>query len=489
MDNKIKVGKSVLETITVALYENPIILFREYVQNSLDAYNRAREDGEKIVKDLHVAINIDEKCKKIVITDNGYGIYGVKTDELFKDRMLSIGGSDKIRDRTKYIGFRGIGRISGLPFCEKLTFRNKAKNSNKIQKCTWEGKKYRNFLDNENVKDDLESIVRKIVTFEEENTGYEKTSEHFFEVILEEYTEEIEGMIKGGKFRERLIRMLPLKYKDNFKKAEKILSKYKDFMNESIERFMISVKYNGEDLFKTYDDKFILGSDIVFWEIRGKQKRDGSVGDKIGLLWFTFDKHLKSKTSDEYYGILTRSKNVLMGTNDTFAQVANDNKAYVTTFREMAQVLRGIYGELLINSPFLSDNSRRDWFLPDQHSMDLSNIITDFMRRLHKYRYCASKYFRSKSSTEKEDLKKALYELINIKDNQIDYNYFYEKEIEKEKGASGLFSEQDIPNQNQSMKKCYDILMTIIEAYFNKTKNRVLFIKLRAYIVNYFKKK
>jgi len=486
MDNKIKVGKSVLETITVALYENPIILFREYVQNSLDAYNRARDDGEKIVKDLHVAINIDEKCKKIVITDNGYGI---ETEVLFNDRMLSIGGSDKARDITKYIGFRGIGRISGLPFCEKLTFRNKAKNSNKIQKCTWDGQKYRNLLDSENVKDDLESIIGKIVTFENENTGSEKTSDHFFEVILEGYTEEIKGMISGGNFRERLTRMLPLKYKDNFKKAEKILSKYKSFMNESLERFMISVKYNGEDLFKTYDDKFILGSDIVFWEIRGKQKRDGSIGDKIGLLWFTFDKHLKSKTSDEYYGILTRSKNVLMGTNDTFAQVANDNKAYVTTFREMAQALRGIYGELLINSPFLKDNSRRDWFLPDQHSMDLSNIITDFMRRLHQYRYCASRYFRSKPSRKQEDLKKALDELVNIKDNQIDYSYFYQKEMEEEKEVKGIFSEQDIPHQNQSMKKCYDILMKIIERYFNKTKKRVLFLKLRAYIVNHFKKK
>ncbi len=111
------------------------------------------------------------------------------------------------------------------------------------------------------------------------------------------------------------------------------------------------------------------------------------------------------------------------------------------------------------------------------------------MRRLHQYRYCASRYFRSKPSRKQEDLKKALDELVNIKDNQIDYNYFYQKEMEEEKEIKGVFSEQDIPHQNQSMKKCYDILMKIIEEYFNKTKNRVLFLKLRAYIVNHFKKK
>ncbi|GAG78518.1 unnamed protein product, partial [marine sediment metagenome] len=226
-------------------------------QNSLDAYNRARDDGEKIIRDFHVAINIDEKCKKIVITDNGYGI---RTNTLFNNRMLSIGGSDKVRDRMKYIGFRGIGRISGLPFCEKLTFRNKAKNSKKIQICTWEGEKYRNLLDKEDTKEDLESIIKKIITFDEENINHEKTSEHFFEVVLEGYSEEIKGMMGGeAKFRERLIRMLPLKYKDNFKGAREIVTKYKGFMNESMERFTIPVTYNGENLFKTYDDKFILG--------------------------------------------------------------------------------------------------------------------------------------------------------------------------------------------------------------------------------------
>ena len=491
MDNKIKVKRSVLETITVALYENPIILFREYVQNSLDAYNRAKDDGENPIKGFHVAINIDKKCKKIVIKDNGYGIKtcGIKKDELFQNKMLSLGGSDKARDREKYIGFRGIGRISGLAFCKKLTFRNKVKNSDKIQECIWEGEKYRNLLNDEDSKDDLQTIIDEIVDIHEV-TGDGTANEHFFEVILEEYSTEIEEMMEDEKFEEKLTRMLPLKYKEDFDGAKKIVSKYNAFMKESIERFMISVKRNGVDLVKSYDDKFILGSDIVFWEIRGKQKRDGAVGDKIGLLWFTFDKHLKANTNNEYYGILTRSKNVLMGTNDTFAQVADNNKLYITTFREMAQALRGVCGELLINSSFLRDNSRLDWFLPDPHSIDLNNIITDFMRRLHNYRYCASRYFRSKPSKKKEDLKKTLDELVNIKNNQIDYSYFYKKEIAEERTLDGeLFSEQDIPHENQSMKKCYDVLMKIIEKYFDKIKKRVLFFQLRAYLVNQFKKK
>ncbi len=483
MSKDIIFGRTMLETITVALYENPIILFREYVQNSLDAHNRAKADGKSAIRDLHVAIDIDEQNKTIVIKDNGYGI---ATYKLFEERMLGIGSSQKAADRTQYIGFRGIGRMSGLAFCSKLIFRNKVANSNKIHECVWDGGKYRKILD-KGTGGDLQSIIKEIVTIKENPADRNTEAQHYFEVTLELFSDEIKEMMADDNFKEKLSRMLPLEYKKNFRGAKKIVTRYNTFMNEDLKRFMISVKYDGEKLFKAYDDTFILDSGIVFWEVRGKKKRDGSLGDKIGLLWFTFEGHLRAQDNDEYYGILTRSKNVLMGVNDTFAQVADANKQYVTTFREMAQGLRGIYGELLINAQHLSDNARRDWFQPDEHSRVLNNVITDFMRRLHQYRYCASRYFRRNATKTKEDLKQALDELIDLKAHNIDYEKFSEKEEEpKGKPAGKSFSEEDIPHKSQSMKKCYDILMKIIEAYFRRIKKRVLFLKLRAFIVTYF---
>ncbi len=488
MAKKVTIGKSILETITVALYENPIILFREYVQNSLDAYNIAKDDGARTIRDFHVSIHIDEQNKNIVIKDNGYGI---ETFDLFKERMLSIGSSNKAIDKTRYIGFRGIGRISGLPFCNRLVFKNKVADSNKVYECIWDGEKYRKILD-ESAGGDLESIINKIVTFKENLADSNTKAEHYFEVTLEQFSDDIEETMSNAHFKEKLIRMLPLQYKKDFKPAKKIINKYNTFMNEDLNRFMISVNYNGEELFKGYDNTCILGSGIVFWEIRGKQKKDGSQGDKFGLIWFTFEGHLKTHNNDEYYGILTRSKNVLMGGNDTFAQVADANKDYVTTFREMTQGLRGIYGELLVNYQFLRDNSRRDWFLSDEHSRNLSDVITEFMRRMNKYRYCASKYFRKNSTKTKDELKHALDEFVDLETNKIDYDKFSEKKEEstrKEAPAGRSFAEKDIPYKSQSMKNCYDILMKIIEAYFKKIKKRNQFWKLRAFIVNHFENK
>lgn len=488
MSKIIKVGSDLLETLTVALYENPIIIFREYVQNSLDAYNKAMDEGKNPISNFHVSIDIDEDNKKIVIKDTGYGI---EPDKLFQDKMSSIGRSGKDKDRTKYIGFRGIGRISGLPFCKNVIFRNKAQNSDKINICTWKGETYRKLLNKSQKTYDFQSIIKKIIDLNDIDIKNKTTKEHYFEVTLDEYGPEIEAMLKDRKFKEKLIRMLPLKYNKNFNEAKKIISKYNNFMNEPIERFMIPVKYNGANLFKSYSQKNVLDSKIVFWKIKGPRKMSGAGGDKIGLLWFTFGRHLKNNITDEYYGILTRSKNILMGGNETFAQIADNSGAYITTFREMAQALRGVYGELLINSQYLKDNSRRDWFLPDEDLRHLNNVVADFVRRLHNYRYCSSRYFRSNATRNKEDLHQAIDELVNLENNEIDLNYFYKKEGEEpdDKDDKYPYSEQDIPYETRTMKKYYNIIMTIIKKFFTKEKKVELFLKLRAFLANNYKQK
>ena len=47
MDENYMIGKRILETLTTSLYEEPIVVFREYVQNSLDS----KVEAEKLGKD------------------------------------------------------------------------------------------------------------------------------------------------------------------------------------------------------------------------------------------------------------------------------------------------------------------------------------------------------------------------------------------------------------------------------------------------------
>ena len=378
--SNIIVGRNLLETITSALYESPIILFREYVQNSLDAYNDATKNrGKEKFSDFKVEITIDKEDRKITIIDNGYGI---ENTEKFMQDMLSFGNSSKA-DRSQFIGFRGIGRIAALPFCETLIFENKIENATNIDVCTWQGAKYRELL-NSDATDNatFEQTVRSIVDIESKLCKVDNI--HYFKVEIINYSPEIEELMEQFNFKASLTRLLPIKYSDSFKSSKKIEAKYKEFMNEDLSDFMCSVILDGNELSKSYsDDIHVLDSDIIFWEIREKSNGNQKPGDKIGLLWFAFNKKMVA-SKDNDYGIMVRSKNVLMGNNDTFATLCANSKEHVGTYSELTATLRGVYGELLINSPNLKDNARREWFKTDEYSVYLKYVIVDFMKRLYK---------------------------------------------------------------------------------------------------------
>ena len=132
-----------LETLTSALYEDPIILFREYVQNSLDAYNTTVNNNQaKAFDGFSVDIKVDKDNSYIEIRDNGYGI----KEEDFLTKMTLIGESDKKKEDQ--IGFRGIGRLSAMPFCKELVFENKPQGTNKRLIFKWDGKKFNELLNN-----------------------------------------------------------------------------------------------------------------------------------------------------------------------------------------------------------------------------------------------------------------------------------------------------------------------------------------------------
>ena len=220
---EVRVGLRLLETLTSALYEDPIILFREYVQNSADAYNMAiDEDSTLAFNEFKIDIDIDADNFNILIKDNGYGI----PESEFIDKMTTIGASNK-SNFTDQIGFRGIGRLSGMPFCKELVFINKPVGLNKCLIYTWEGEKFHKFL-NQEIDLELNAAVEKISSSREEY--YEgNINEHFFKVELHGYQEEIKELVDSSDFKQRLSKMLPLNYSPDFSQMDVIKNKYKQY--------------------------------------------------------------------------------------------------------------------------------------------------------------------------------------------------------------------------------------------------------------------
>jgi len=468
-----------LETLTTALYEDPIILFREYVQNSLDAYNNeVNNDKAKAMNNFSVNIKIDKDNFNIEVIDNGYGIK--KEDFLFKMRL--IGESEKRRLEDQ-IGFRGIGRLSAMPLCRQLVFENKPPGMNKRLIFTWDGEKFNDLLDK---GEDIDATLDQITSHSSEDYKGD-IDDHYFKVKINGYQEEIKDLLKSETFQDRLCTLLPLRYSPEFTKQNQIKKKYHDFMGHSLDKFACSVKLDNQELYKPYTDKDILASDIVFWDLIYPSMEKNAPPEKIGILWFTFDRLIKARPTDRPYGILVRSKNMLMGDQYALANDAGRSKSdYITTPRELTQALNGVCGEMLIHYENLRDNARRDWFRIDEESIKLRRIIVEFMRRLHTYRYAASNYFSEKRKGEERLLIEAYEGLITNYDPDkfIPDIHRLKKEIEASKEVFE-FAGADIPTSSITIKRFYDRLMKCLYEYFSGRNKIGEFIEIRTTIKKY----
>lgn len=135
-----KVGKNILTILTIGMYRDPRMIYREYIQNSADQIDELtpdeQNDGLRRVIDIH----IDSDKRNVTIKDVATGIPA----ELFEERLLNVADSHK--DPSKNKGFRGIGRLAGLSYCKKLIFEASAQGEKIVSRLEMDCEKLRSIL-------------------------------------------------------------------------------------------------------------------------------------------------------------------------------------------------------------------------------------------------------------------------------------------------------------------------------------------------------
>lgn len=116
MTTDVVIGKYAIESLTTGMYTDPFVMYREYIQNAADSLDDAIQSGLLQEGQAGIKIRINPARQQITIEDNGAGIPYEKAYRYLSD----IGNSRKIQGEKR--GFRGIGRFSGISYCEKLTF-------------------------------------------------------------------------------------------------------------------------------------------------------------------------------------------------------------------------------------------------------------------------------------------------------------------------------------------------------------------------------
>ena len=177
----ITIGKFIIDNLTTGMYNDPFCIFREYIQNAADAIDKdAYEMKKNVQKDYDIRLYLDPASSSIVIEDNGCGVPVMTAAKT----LLSLGDSTKTSDRER--GFRGIGRLGGIAYCDTLTFTTKAKGETSETIVVWDCAEVRKLLNRHNANArhlEAKDLIAKCVTVETKISN-KKIDESFFRVNM-----------------------------------------------------------------------------------------------------------------------------------------------------------------------------------------------------------------------------------------------------------------------------------------------------------------
>jgi hypothetical protein len=368
-----KVGVFVLETLTTGMYTNPLDTIREYVQNAADSIRQAEENGLLKYGQGRVEIEIDPKGRKLVIRDNGVG---VDQDQVVSS-LVDIGMSNKRVDTDA--GFRGIGRLAGIAYCDTLSFRTTAKGNSDIATVRIDCNSIRQAISPSLRKaEELSNVVESCSGLDFESCGKDN---HFFEVIMEGVDTRAAEFLDWHVLEKYLSQVAPVEYDSlHFLFAPKI--------NEWIRKhqlavptitLIISAPGGKRQVFKPYKGNYktkvgnyrVEIQDIVFFPEEPGQ-------DCPFWLWYGKNELLGMVDDETSAGLRFRKNNIALGGPERVAELFPGGEGRLNSW---------FVGEIHVRSHSIIPNARRDGF---EHSESwvalkdkLSPIIADMCRACH----------------------------------------------------------------------------------------------------------
>ena len=391
LEMKSVVGAGIVEIITESLYDKPIVVFREYVQNSADAFFSVPEEDKN---KLEVRIQCIDN--NLCFVDNGTGI----KEDKFEEVMVSIASSKKTR--TKNIGYKGIGRLSGLSYCESLWFVNILSYSGKeYQIYKIDGKKYSDIKKSESFGElSFPELMSKIGCMENQidqkiEMALNQCGSMFvnrnsgFLVILEGVSPILRKTIDDEQFVSDLGWLLPVPFTEKLDERgifDKIATNelfegglvparaYKIFWND-VQIFRPLSK----DMIRTYLCKSDLGKYATCIHSFSNQK-------------------IELSKSNPFSGIRIYLDNVLLCDENELIPVLQQYGFVNHGLYEMIQSVRGIGAFIyIVDKVNISANARRTFIdITDNDAIQFLRLVAEFIEMVYDARYALSKYTSAK---------------------------------------------------------------------------------------------
>lgn len=359
----ITIGKAVVETLTLGMYENPLIVYREYIQNATDQIDVLKKNNVDDAYSGTIDITIDAGSKQIIITDNATGI---KSEEV-ESRLGNVASSTKDPNTSR--GFRGIGRLGGLGYCDILIFETSFYGENTKSIMSWDAKKMKSRINDKNDDIDAAMLISESYTI---TSQPEDPENHYFTVKMLNVNHE--RLLDVDTVRKYLSMVSPVPFGTAFcALAGSIREKAKTVGLNLLEN-EYTIYVNNEKLYKGYrptlTDKQTEYTRIIgveFIEIKHENKL-------LAWGWYGLPDKYKAIPKDNFFRcIRLRHKNIQIGTDRQLERFFQEERG-----------ISYFIGELYALHEGLVPNARRDYFNPSDITQYFEKAIRLKFKELHK---------------------------------------------------------------------------------------------------------
>jgi hypothetical protein len=362
----IVVGKDVLELLSTSMYVDAMTIYREYIQNAADAIDEARDKG--LLADGAFAgkvdITIDTTARLIRIQDNGTGIAWPE----FAERLSNLGSSAKRGTGAR--GFRGVGRLAGLGYCQELIFRSRVEGDTHVSELRWDCRALKTALRSARHTQPIATLIQDIVSVR--RVPAERQPKRFFEV-------ELRGVVRHRNDRllspvavaEYLAQVAPVPFSPEFTLGDEIVVA----LRPHVRLGDLDIRLNGSEqpLFRPHRNRVEVSEGqfdkVSELEIRELTGVDGGTG---AIAWVLHHGYLGAFPARALVkGIRFRAANMQVGDNNLLEELFPEPR-----FNGWA------IGEIHVLDPKVVPNGRRDHFEQSVHYDNLINQITPTAREI-----------------------------------------------------------------------------------------------------------
>jgi molecular chaperone HtpG len=343
------VGGELLRLLTAGMYDNPLVVYREYVQNSADSIAAQGANAGS------VRITIDPGRSRITILDDGTGLASSEAVH----RLTDLGCSPK--DLSIDRGFRGIGRLSGLAFAEELHFTTRARAEDPPIRVSWNARALR---ETDLARVDATTAIQRATTAHHLSKG--EWPDRFFQVTIDRVNRHAAStLLNVDTVRNYVSEVCPVPMASGFPLAAEIRS----FLSSYTDYLVLDIRINDDQspVERPFADSIQLsdnfGAPFETLETRVIPRPDGD--HPAAVLWLAHTPYAGSIPRRlGVRGLRARFGNMQIGTDRIFEHHFQESR-----FNGWC------VGETHILDSRIVPNGRRDYFEPGPHLRNLENHV------------------------------------------------------------------------------------------------------------------